>query len=338
MSSSFAISRVANYKFSDVGGVLKEALRTLPNYDNPDCDPSKSYLNVALVDIDLCGLTPEKYILKYREDNNVKGRFNTSATNPKNLTNCMFQVLFTASPEYLADMSREEQIEYFKRCLEFFRSEFPSAHIMAANIHFDETTPHMHVTALPTVERVNKKTGELETIFSTTKLMPGKDFFPKYQDRFYSFISSQYDGFTRSHSNRKNLSVKAYKEFREMETRYQEALFEVQSLRASLKEANERINSMYLELSKLRKERSFLEDVPLLGFFISLIREIQQERLEKILKEAIKLAQREREDIKRELEERKPDLESVIADSKRRSIIQSLYGKKPRQHDFDIEK
>ena len=101
MSEMYAISRLQNYKFSDVGGVLKEALRILPNYDNPDCDPNKSYLNVALVECDLQGLTPEKYILQYREDNNIKGRFNTNAANPKNLTNCMSQCLFTASVDWI---------------------------------------------------------------------------------------------------------------------------------------------------------------------------------------------------------------------------------------------
>ena len=49
--------------------------------------------------------------------------------------------------------------------MSFFKKEFPSVHIVAANIHFDETTPHMHITFLPTIERVKKKTGELETIF-----------------------------------------------------------------------------------------------------------------------------------------------------------------------------
>ena len=84
--ANYAISRIASYKFSDCGGVLKEALRTLPNYSNPDCDPAKSYLNVELVPCVVRDMTFEKYILKYREDNDITGRFNTSAPNPKNLT------------------------------------------------------------------------------------------------------------------------------------------------------------------------------------------------------------------------------------------------------------
>lgn len=216
MSEYFAISRIQSYKYSDCGGVLKEALRILPNYDNPNCDPSLSHLNVSLVEVDMQGLSFEKYILKYREDNNVKGRFNTVATNPKNLTNCACQALFAMSPEYINALSREAQIEYYEYCMEFFKSEFPSVYIVAANIHFDETSPHLHVTFLPVVERVNKKTGELENMFSTTKLMPGKDFFPKYQDRFFEFISAKYDGLTRKNKENVTRDYLTPKEYRKI--------------------------------------------------------------------------------------------------------------------------
>lgn len=209
MSEYYAISRIENYKYSDCGGVFKEALRILPNYDNPNCDSSRSYLNVSLVDNNIKNV--EKYILKYREDNNIKGRFNTVGKNPKTLTNVMSQALFTMSNDYINALSRDEQIEFFKYCLEFFKSEFPEVPILAANIHFDENTPHLHVTFIPVCSRVNKKTGEVENIFSTTLLMPGRDFFPQYQDRFYHFISKKYEGLTRSSSSRKNLTPEEYR-------------------------------------------------------------------------------------------------------------------------------
>lgn len=209
MSENYAISRIESYKYSDCGGVYKEALRILPNYDNPNCDPDKSHLNVSLVDSDIKSI--EKYILKYREDNDIKGRFNTVGKNPKTLTNVMCQALFTMSNEYINSLSRDEQIQYFSDCLEFFKEEFPTAHIVAANIHYDETTPHMHITFLPIVQRVNKKTNQQENIFSTTLLMPGKDFFPQYQDRFYKYISAKYDGLARSKSARKNLTPQEYR-------------------------------------------------------------------------------------------------------------------------------
>lgn len=274
MGKKFAISRIANYKFSDVGGVLKEALRTLPNYDNPECDPSKSYLNVSLVDCDLKGFTPEKYILNYRKENNIKGRFNTRARNSKNLTNCMSQALFTASKEYLDGFDRDGQIKYFEDCLSFFRSEFSNVPILSAIIHFDETTPHMHVTFLPIVERINSKTGELESIFSTTKLMPGKDFFAKYQDRFYNYISAKYDGLERGNSDRKNLDVKSYKIVSQALQEAQNKSREIEALRKEINAFYDQIGFLYYLQNLERSDNPFL-DIPFLREFILMYQELR---------------------------------------------------------------
>lgn len=300
MSEYFAISRIESYKYSDCGGVLKEALRTLPNYDNPNCDPSRSYLNVALVEVDMEGMTFEKYILKYREDNNIKGRFNTNAKNPKNLTNCACQAFFGMSPDYINVLSREAQIEYFNECLNFFKSEFPSVHIVAANIHFDEDTPHMHVTYLPIVERVNKKTNQQENIFSTTLLMPGKDFFIGYQDRFFNFISSKYDGLTRKNKEgitRDNLTPKEYRKIAPVLENYEK---QIDTL---LKEKHE-INLKY---EKLRQ-------IPLFKYLIAIFSQKNTTQakigaIDVLIEELQKLKQRFIET----LDEKKPSLDAQIS-------------------------
>ena len=260
----YAISRLQNYKFNECGAVLKEALRTLPNYDNPDCNPALSYLNVALVSTDFEGLTFEKYIAKYRKDNNIKGRFNINANNPKNMTNVCSQALFTMSKDYIETMTRDEQIDYFKHCLNFFKKEFPTAEIVSAVIHFDETTPHMHVTFLPIAER-KSKSGEDEKIFSTTLLMPGKDFFKGYQDRFFDYITScGYEGLTRSNSTRKNMSVKEYK-------KYQELMAMLDELKAERKQLYDEIEKLKHENKDLRYWRDLFKHIPLLGLIVEIV-------------------------------------------------------------------
>lgn len=329
MSEMYAISRLAKYKYSDVGGVLKEALRILPNYNNPDCDPSKSHLNIALVECDLHGLSPEKYILKYREDNNIKGRFNTSAPNPKNVTNCMCQCLFTASSEWFERLTEDERITYFKDCLDFFKSEFPSAEIISAIIHRDETTEHMHVTFLPTVERVNKKTGEIETIFSTSKLMPGKEFFPQYQDRFYKFITEKYDGFTRGKSDRKNLSVKDYKELMYLKNTCNDLYAQLDECKSTIDSQFKKINQLNDELREyisFKPYKTLLERIPLIGVFFEVLRELKTETRISILKECIELAKRE---VNKDIEEKKDiSLSAKIISAEKRQIIDRLFGNK----------
>lgn len=309
MSENYAISRIESYKFSDCGGVYKEALRILPNYDNPNCNPDKSHLNVALVDSDIKNI--EKYILKYRDDNDIKGRFNTVGKNPKTLTNVMCQALFTMSNDYINALSRDEQIQYFNDCLEFFKEEFPSAHIVAANIHYDETTPHLHITFLPIVERVNKKTNKQENIFSTTLLMPGKDFFPQYQDRFYKYISSKYDGLTRSRSMRKNLLPKEYRKVAPIIDTYEK---ENKELRHKLFLANKILNN------------------PLIKNLVNYIKSGTLEALNNIISELCK----ERDRLQRTSEKGNLDDFIKVADERKTNNIKSRLVKSTKKL-FQIE-
>lgn len=324
MSKMYAISRIANYKFNDVGGVLKEALRTLPNYNNPDCNPELSYLNVALIKCDLQNLSPEKYILKYREDNNIKGRFNTTAVNPKSLTNCMCQCLMTASSEWISELSRDEQIDYFKNCLEFFKGEF-DVPVLSAIIHFDETTPHMHISFLPIVERVNKKTGEIENIFSTTKLMPGKDFYPKYQDRFYKFISEKYDGFSRGKSNRKNMSPQQYKEYQDLKNECALLRSKLNDCYKTIDNQKDKIKCLYDELREVREHNilGLLERVPLLCILFSLLRQLSDECCRSVLVQSIELAKREIKRNSREIDE--TSIEYKISVANKQKILNSVF-------------
>lgn len=50
-------------------------------------------------------------------------------------------------------MSREEQDRYFSAVLNFVRERHGSQNILAATIHRDETTPHMHVLFVPVTDR-----------------------------------------------------------------------------------------------------------------------------------------------------------------------------------------
>lgn len=318
--SNYAISRIASYKYGDAGGVLKEALRKLPNYDNPDCDPSKSYLNVELVPSVLNGMTIEKYIIKYREENDIKGRFNTNAANPKNATNCLCQCLFTASRPWLEARSREEQIEYFDSCLKFFKQEFPSVHIVSAIIHFDETTPHMHITYIPTIQRPKKKTGEMETIFSTTHLMPGKDFFHNYQERFFDYISARYDGFDRGESTRRNLTVEEFKELSHFfgtsfEEKFASAVEEIEHYKEIIAKQKRQIDYLAAEVEKLNAEKKWYESIPMLKEFFQRIRKMKVENIEAVLQDCLDIVA----DEEKYIAQQEATVDDIIAIATKRS-------------------
>lgn len=55
------------------------------------------------------------------------------------------------------ERAREIHMEFFKRALEQIQRENPSFYVWGAYVHFDETTPHMHVDYLPLAEGKNVK-------------------------------------------------------------------------------------------------------------------------------------------------------------------------------------
>lgn len=57
--------------------------------------------------------------------------------------------MITASPEKLAEMSREKQDRYFQAALEWVISKHGVANVISAVVHRDEKSPHMHILVVP---------------------------------------------------------------------------------------------------------------------------------------------------------------------------------------------
>lgn len=207
-----AIARIESYKHYQAGAVHKEAVRELTGYKNPNYDPARSADNYYFTRMEI-DKPFEQWIYEFREKNGISGRYLEHSKNPKSETNAMCQALF-AIPNYIREFEREEQIRMLGYCWDFFQREFPDVPVLEAVVHFDETEPHLQINFLPVVEREHKKRG-LEKVFSTTLLMPGKDYFPKFQDRFYSFMEERLecDLERKKGSKVKHLAPREFREF-----------------------------------------------------------------------------------------------------------------------------
>ena len=101
----------------------------------------------------------------------------------------MIDTLYTASPEFFKDKSREECLKYFKDCLNFHVKEFCSGDkslLVNAVVHFDETTPHMHVESVPIVR------DDKGVHLSAKILMGNRNTYKVRQDHFYESVSKSY--------------------------------------------------------------------------------------------------------------------------------------------------
>lgn len=207
----------------------------------------------------------------------------------------------------------------------------------------------MHVTFIPTVNRERKKTGEIETIFSTTHLMPGKDFFRQYQDRFFNYISARYDGFSRGHSDRRNLTVEEFKELSHffnssMEEKFTDAVQQIEYYKNLLDQRNKQIEILSAELMKVRDDKKWFESIPLLGEFFRILRNMKIDSIEHVLKECIAVAHEE----EKYISQQEKSIDEILSDATKRSeigndslsdrkksLVQALFGSKS---DLDFDK
>lgn len=109
--------------------------------ETPNADPSR---------------TPENTHIGASNVGEALGKFNDRlATQQKVRKNAVLAVeyLITASPEAMADKSREAQDAYFRDALAWLEEKHGKANVLYAGIHRDEKTPHMYAYVVPIDQR-----------------------------------------------------------------------------------------------------------------------------------------------------------------------------------------
>lgn len=177
---SFMIGRLEHFKAPDCAGVFRESSRNLSRYPNSHIDPSKTPLNVALVELlDPTQPIPEQ-IAAYRRRLGCKGRFVVRGSNPKVMTNIMSQAFFKLPSDVLDTLDYEGAVTAYCDCLSWLCQRYPSIHVVGAYVHVDEPEagPHLHVNFLP-VTPSNR--------FSTSELFPGPQAYADFQEALYNW-------------------------------------------------------------------------------------------------------------------------------------------------------
>lgn len=171
------IHRVEKRGRQAVGGLQAEANRNAEqpkNFEGSDIDWNRTAENVRLVSSD----NWLKDINKTIEDAGVQHVRKDAIV--------MLDGLYTASPEFFKMLCYEDQMQYFKDCLQFHIDTYchgDESLVKNAVIHFDETTPHMQVCSVPITED-----GRL----SAKDVMGNKAQYHKRQDLFYEKVTKDY--------------------------------------------------------------------------------------------------------------------------------------------------
>ena len=132
----YAILRVA--KLKGAGKAAASGHHLERTRDTPNADPSRRYLNERLAGSgDLWA--------------DIEARLRTLPTKPRSTAVHAIELLLSASPAHFAARDIAMLTGWVDASLAWARGRFGEANVVAAVLHMDEETPHLHVVAVPIV-------------------------------------------------------------------------------------------------------------------------------------------------------------------------------------------
>lgn len=163
----FCIMRTEKRKRTDIGGIQKENTRTATEYNNRVA-PGMDIFNVVL-----------------KESNNwlqdINREIQAAGARARSNSVLALDTIYTASPDFFQEKTNAENDKFFQDCLKFHNEHF--GHIISAVVHYDETTPHLHVISVPLTK---------DNRLSARDVIGNKSKMSKTQDAFFEQVGRGY--------------------------------------------------------------------------------------------------------------------------------------------------
>ncbi len=191
---SFAVARMQKVKSGNLVGVGNHNQRNTDNHSNKDIDVERSHLNYDLVN------RTENYkrdIEQFINDNKSSSR---AVRKDAVLIN---EWIITSDNPFFKDKDDKEIKDFFDTAKSYFADKFGDNNIRYAQVHLDETTPHMHLGIVPFNDEHKLSA---KTVFNRQALQAVQDELPKYLNERGFELERGEKG-----SERKNLTVPEYK-------------------------------------------------------------------------------------------------------------------------------
>ena len=180
------------YHKNDVAPVERENERD-ENYEaaNPQIDSERTRNNYRFTPY--FGKTYTEFI---------NGRIKELGLSPRKDAVVMNSLVLGSDKTFFDGLAKVEQYNFFSDCYKFFAERYGEENIIAAVVHNDETTPHMHLNLMPVT-----KDGRL-----CSKQLFDKPQLQQLQTDFYETVGKRW-GLQRGKegSQRKHLSTAEYK-------------------------------------------------------------------------------------------------------------------------------
>ena len=214
---SFVVARMQKMKAGNLVGIGNHNQRLIDNHSNKDIDTERSYLNYDLVN------RTDNYktdIQQFINENKLSSR---AVRKDAVLIN---EWIITSDNQFFKDKDDKEIKDFFDTAKSYFADKFGDNNIRYAQVHLDETTPHMHLGIVPFNDEHKLSA---KTVFNRQALQAVQDELPKYLNERGFELERGEKG-----SERKNLTVPEYKkakdELKEITTTLEQRKSEVLAL------------------------------------------------------------------------------------------------------------
>lgn len=280
----YCVMRIEKRKKQDVGGLQKEANRTATEYNNR-VQTDRTGQNLALI-----------HSNDWAQD--IQGEIDRTRAKQRANSVVALDTIYTASPQFFQGNTVEQNDQFFRDCLKFHQRHF--GHIVSAVVHYDETTPHMHILSVPLTQD-----GRL----SARDVVGNRAHMSHLQDDYFREVGKGY-GLERGihmdgQEKRQHISAQEH-ELREIKQAIAKGKEELEAIEHSEKTARTRAQTARRTATELQKEVEQLQAD----------RQWQHNSLKKLvgacserskelrgLNNAIRQKQREFEAVKEDLEE-----------------------------------
>lgn len=204
---SYMVCHFGKYKSGNVFGLQKHNQRENKNYSNIDIDKARTPLNYDLVNQG--NINYLKRVKSIIEANRTSER----AIRKDATIYC--ECIISSDSDFFENLTEDKQKEFFKNSLDYLRSKIGEEFIISANVHLDETTPHMHVGFVPIIENSLSAKKLIDRKF----LREVQDQLPAYLKNLGFDIQKGIKGSKRKHKDTKELKKELD---RELENKYKD--------------------------------------------------------------------------------------------------------------------
>lgn len=236
------MANVQKYTKGHVQGLSIHWDRKTENHANKDIDVERSHLNY-----DLC-----------EKEGDSISRLNkrlaeVHCLNRKDVNHCACWVV--TLPEELKEKTDAEQRAFFEKTYEFLTDRYGGEkNVISANVHNDETTPHMHFAFVPTMFDTKRNMDKV----CAKKVVSRKDLQSFHTD-LDKFLKEQIPHiYEKGILNDKTIGIEDIKELKEFSdeikqqrTKLEREKEEINQERQELKEAKERMDKNYERVKRL---------------------------------------------------------------------------------------